>query len=182
MIKSTTLLCLALGVAVVPACDSAGKGSAKTTTADTSKKATKTTAKKKGGAKVVLESVKDKDMGYEIMIPKGAKVLQKDKLSGHTYSLPIGSGQELNIHITGVANNTLASLKKNATMMGTKDVEEEKKLANGGFIVVKKPQFSVQEVWVAKKGKGASLTAKCTGPKAQKAKLKEMCSSLKVTK
>jgi hypothetical protein len=126
---------------------------------------------------VVLEETKDDELGYTIMLPKDSKVLQKDKLSGHTFSFLLGGGHELNTHITGVEHADLAGLKNMATMMGQKDLEEEKEIDGGLLRVIKKAQGPIVEVWVAVKGK--PLTAKCTGPTDAKDKLVEICSSLK---
>ena len=132
-------------------------------------------------AQVVLETVKDAGYGYEIQIPKGSKVLQKDEF-GHTYSYVLPGGMmEFNVHLMKTGVKDLQSLVNHATMMGPKKIEEKKAIADG-FLVVKAPQGILQEVWVSKKGKTASVTAKCSGPAKQKDMLLKICTSLKVTK
>ncbi len=141
---------------------------------------------KKGGksaapAKITLENVKDAKMGYSIDIPKGSKTLAKGDM-GHTYSKVLPDGMfEYNTHISPMGYASLAQLVRSATMMGGKKIEQ-KKVIDGGFLVVKAPRGALQTVWFSKKGKTAKITVKCSGPKKGKDLLIKICSSLKVTK
>ncbi len=176
-------IALALTASVVacdaPATDTNAKGDS-SAKADGKKAGDTKPAKSDAPKDVKLKETKDDELGYTIMLPEGSKVLQKDKLGGHTYSLVIGGGHEFNTHITGVEHKDLDSLKRQATMMGGKELEEEKEIDGGLLRVIKKPRMSLSEVWVAVKGK--PLGVKCTGPEKEKAKLIEICSSLKFTK
>ena len=125
----------------------------------------------------VIEEVSDAAFGYKILVPKGAQTLQKDEY-GHVFSLPLKGGNEYNVAIGKVQASSLEDAVSTATMMGTKEIE--KKDAGEYFLVVKEPQFGTQEVHVYRKG--AALNAKCTGPDKDKAKLMEMCTSLKPAK
>ncbi len=143
------------------------------------KKADKKDGKK--GVKITLATVSDAKMGYEISIPKGSKTLQKGEY-GHTYSYPLPDGMfEYNVHLTPLAAKNRAHLKRLATMMGQKQIEETRPV-KGGFLLVKKPQGALLEIWVSVKGKTKGVTAKCSGPNKEKELLKKICTSLKVTK
>jgi len=132
-----------------------------------------------GGGAVTLATVTDATLGYSISIPKGAKTLQKDKMSGHTYSLPLPGGMlEYNIHITAMGAKDMASFVRMATMIGQKKIEKKEKTATG-MLLVKAPRGVLQEVQFTTGGK---LTVKCSGPAKGKALLVKMCSSLKATK
>lgn len=133
---------------------------------------------KKDGAKSSdLQEVSDAAFGYKVLIPKGAQTLQKDEY-GHVFSLPLKGGNEYNVAIGKVQANSLEDAVSTATMMGTKEIE--KKDAGDYYLVVKEPQMTVQEVHVY--WKNAALNAKCAGPETDKAKLLEMCTSLKPAK
>lgn len=141
----------------------------------------KTKAADPAEAKAIeLEEISDEGLGYTIQIPKGAKTLQKTDMA-HTYSLPLPGGLfEYNVHLTGAEMKDLADLERMATMMGGKEIDEKKELEGGGYMVVKKPETKILEVWVAKKGKKA-VTAKCSAPVTEKEKLIEICTSLEAT-
>jgi len=144
------------------------------------KKADKKGDKKKS-VKITLAAVSDAKMGYEIMIPKGSKTLQKGAY-GHTYSYPLPDGMfEYNVHLMPSASAGLPQLVRMATMIGGKQIAE-KKAHNGGLLVVKKPRGVLQQIWFSRKGKTKGVTAKCSGPAKAKALLLKICTSLKVTK
>ncbi|MFH2005455.1 MAG: hypothetical protein ABI333_02600 [bacterium] len=144
------------------------------------KKADKKDGKKKA-VKITLAAVSDAKMGYEISIPQGSKTLQKGEY-GHTYSYPLPDGMfEYNVHLTPQAAKSRAHLKRLATMMGQKQIEETRPV-QGGFLLVKKPQGALLEIWVSVKGPTKGVTAKCSGPNQDKELLKKICASLKVTK
>ncbi|MGC4121720.1 MAG: hypothetical protein QM765_45520 [Myxococcales bacterium] len=146
--------------------------------ADEKKVEDKKVEEKKDGAKSAdLQEVSDAAFGYKVLIPKGAQTLQKDEY-GHVFSLPLKGGNEYNVAIGKVQANGLEDAVSTATMMGTKEIE--KKDAGDYYLVVKEPQFGTQEVHVY--WKGAALNVKCTGPDKDKAKLMEMCTSLKPAK
>jgi hypothetical protein len=139
--------------------------------------AKKVEAKKDAAKGADLEEISDAAFGYRILVPKGAKTLQKDEY-GHVFSLPLAGGNEYNVAVGKVRAASLDDAVSTATMMGTKEIE--KKDAGEYYLVVKVPQFGTQEVHVYKKG--ADLNVKCTGPEKDQAKLLEMCTSLKSAK
>jgi hypothetical protein len=117
----------------------------------------------KGGddkkAKITLEKKAVPEMGVELLIPKGAKTLQKGKMAS-TFSLPLPGGMhEINVHITGAAHKNMKGLVRMATMMGGKKVLEKKKI-DGGFFLVKKARGPLTEVWVAKTKGDKGVTVK----------------------
>ena len=139
--------------------------------------AKKAVEKKDATQSADLEEISDAAFGYKILVPKGAQTLQKDEY-GHVFSLPLPGGNEYNVAIGKVEASSLDDAVSTATMMGTKEIE--KKDAGEYYLVVKEPQFGTQEVHVYRKG--AALNVKCTGPEKDKAKLMEMCTSLKPAK
>ena len=149
---------------------------------DKAKAAPTKAAPKKAAPKpgIELVEISDAKFGYTIKVPKGHKVLQKDDMMGHTFSLLVGGGRELNIHLTTMEVKDLASLVRTATMMGQKTLTKKEELPGGGFIVIKAAQFGSQEIWVAKKAGAKNVTAKCSGPTAQVALVEKMCASLTV--
>src|SRR5262245_25533740 len=61
---------------------------------------------------LTLEPVTDSTMGYEIKIPKGATVLQKEA-SNHTYSLALPDGlNELNVSLSSGQPGDLANMAR----------------------------------------------------------------------
>jgi hypothetical protein len=124
----------------------------------------------------------DETFGYSVQMPRGVKELARDDLA-QTYSLVLPDGvNELNVNLTHNGEATLEGAINTATLMGSKDIAERAELPGGGFLVVKAPQASVQEVWVFQKGKTTPVTAKCTGPSSHLDTLKTMCTSLRATK
>ena len=117
---------------------------------------------------------------HSLKAPKGHKVLQKDEMRGHTFSLMMKGGRELNVHLTDMAIRDIANLERMATMIGPKKLTKKATLADGGFMVIKAREVTWQEVWVHKKAGDKSVTAKCTGPADMIAFVEEMCTSLTV--
>ncbi|MFB0564227.1 MAG: hypothetical protein ACETWK_00940 [Candidatus Aminicenantaceae bacterium] len=158
--------------------------SAKTVRTKEEPKAATTLATKKPAARkdgINLQKVKSAEMGFEILIPEGAKTLQKSKWA-ITYSLVLKDRiNEININLTLMSANNLDDLANTATMTGGKEILEKKSVENG-FLVVKKGRGSLIVVWLSRKGKKESVTVKVTVPDTYKAIALEIAKSLKVTK
>ena len=131
--------------------------------------------------RIELEEKRDEGFGYVVKMPRGAKELAKDDMA-QTYSLVLPDGvNELNINLTHNGATSLEDAVSTATLMGTKEVLENKAI-EGGWLVVKGAQMNIQEVWMFQRGKAKPVTAKCTGPSGQLEALKAMCSSLQALK
>jgi hypothetical protein len=139
----------------------------------------KTAAAGAAAAKPVeLEEVSDADFGYAIKIAKGSRVVVRNKYN-HTYSHPLPGGlHEYNVSLGRVEAKSLDAAVKNATMMGSTEVTEKRQLQKGTFLVVKAPYQRLVEVHTFTRGRSGHLSAKCTGPAAEKDRLVEMCASL----
>lgn len=128
---------------------------------------------------IKLQKITSDEMGFEILIPEGAKTLQKTKWAT-TYSLVLKDRiNEININLAPMSVDSLDELISTATEVGGKEILEKKPVENG-FLVVKK-QASLIQVWLSRKGKTKSVTIKVTVPDAYKALALEIANSLIVT-
>lgn len=131
---------------------------------------------------LTLEPVTDATMGYEIKIPKGAAVLQKEA-SSHTYSLVLPDGlNELNVSLSSMEPGELPNMVRLKQDFNQMKVQSQKDVEGGKLIVGAPGMLDVQTVLYSKPGKSIGILVTCAGPKDQEALLTEMCSSLKVTK
>lgn len=154
---------------------SSGQAQTETTKATTTPATNKPTARTDG---IKLQEVTSEEMGFEILIPEGAKALQKSKWAT-TYSLVLKDGiNEININLTPMSANSLDELVNTATEVGGKEILEKNSVENG-FLVVKK-RASLIQVWLSRKGKNNSVTIKVTAPDSYKALALEIANSLKV--
>ena len=132
--------------------------------------------------KLTLETVTDPAMGYEIKIPKGATVLQKEA-SNHTYSLPLPDGlNELNVSLSSAQSGELANMARLKQDFNQIKVKSETDVDGGKLMVGAPGELGIQYVMYSKPGKSIGILVTCAGPKSEEALLTEMCSSLKVTK
>lgn len=160
------------------------EGSKTATTAGTKTtktKAASTPAAKKPAARkdgIKLSELTSAEMGYAILIPEGAKTLQKSKWAT-TYSLVLKGGvNEINVNLTPMGADSLDELVNTATETGGKEILEKNSLEDG-FLVVKK-WGPLAQVWLSRKGAKNSVTVKVTVPDAYKALALEIANSLKV--
>jgi len=131
---------------------------------------------------LTLEPVTDATMGYEIKIPKGAQVLQKEA-SNHTYSLPLPDGlNELNVSLSSGQPGELANMARLKQNFSQITVQSEKDVDGGKLMIGAPGEMGIQYVMYSKPGKSMGILVTCAGPKTEEAVLTEMCSSLKVTK
>jgi hypothetical protein len=131
---------------------------------------------------LTLEPVSDPTMGYEIKIPKGATVLQKEA-GNHTYSLTLPDGlYELNVSLSSTQPGDLANMVRLKQDFSQLKVQSEKDVAGGKLIVGVPGELGIQYVMYSKPGKSIGILVTCAGPKSEEALLTEMCSSLKLTK
>jgi hypothetical protein len=131
---------------------------------------------------LTLEPVSDATMGYEIKIPKGAQVLQKEA-ANHTYSLPLPDGlNELNVSLSSAQPGDLANMVRLKQNFSQITVKSEKDVDGGKLMVSAPGELGIQYVMYSKPGKSIGILVTCAGPKTEEALLTEMCSSLKVTK
>ena len=131
---------------------------------------------------IVLETVTDPAMGYEMKMPKGAKVLQKED-ANHTYSLPLPGGlNELNVSLSSAQPDELANMARLKRNFNQITVQSEKDVDGGKLMVSAPGDLGIQYVMYSKPGKSTGILVTCAGPKGKEALLTEMCSSLKVTK
>lgn len=141
-------------------------------------KAAATQATRKDG--INLSEVTSAEMGFAILIPEGAKTLQKSKWAT-TYSLVLkGGANEINVSLSPMGVDSLDELVNTATETGGKEILEKGPVENG-FLVVKK-WGPLTQVWLSRKGAKNSVTVKVTVPDAYKALAQEIANSLKVTK
>jgi hypothetical protein len=132
--------------------------------------------------KPTLEAVTDATMGYEIKIPKGASVLQKEA-ANHTYSLPLPDGlNELNVSLSSAQPGDLANMARLKQDFSQIKVTSEKDVDGGKLMVGAPGELGIQYVMYSKPGRNIGILVTCAGPKSEEALLTEMCSSLKVTK
>jgi hypothetical protein len=137
---------------------------------------------KKKQQRPTLEPVSDRTMGYEILIPKGAQVLQKEG-TNHTYSLPLPDGlNELNVSLSSAEPGELANMVRLKQNFSQIKVQSEKDLDGGKLMVSEPGELGIQYVMYSKPGRNIGILVTCAGPKTEEALLTEMCSSLKVTK
>jgi len=131
---------------------------------------------------IVLEIVTDPAMGYEMKIPKGAKVLQKEAASA-TYSLPLPDGlNEVGINLSSVQPDQLANMARLKRNFNQITVQSETDVDGGKLMVGAPGDLRIQYVMYSKPGKSIGILVTCDAPKGREALLTEMCSSLKVTK
>jgi len=130
----------------------------------------------------VLEAVGSPEMGYQIRVPKGAKVLGKSKLS-HTYSLVLSDRiNEINVSLSPIGEDSLAAALSTVQMAGVQEVLEKSELGPGQYDIVALWGPGTQQVHAYRRKGRVSIRAKCAGPATQQALLKEICGSLEIVK
>ena len=115
-------------------------------------------------------------VGFEILVPKGATVLNKDQTSA-TYSLLLPGGlYEINIHVTAGGAKELSELIFNATLMGGKKILE-KTVVKNGFLVIKKEAMGLEEIWFVR-NKKSRISVKVGYPKKYRVDALKIANSL----
>jgi hypothetical protein len=131
---------------------------------------------------IALETVSRPDMGYQISVPKGAKVLGQSSLQ-HTYSLVLPDRvNEINVNVAKVGEDSLDAAVRTVQMAGVDKILEKSDRGGGEYDIVAAWGPGTQQVHAYRRKGPVKVRAKCAGPAAQQSLLKEICGSLAIVK